>query len=237
MSGPGTQLAAEFADGSLPGGRTPLAHLLHALNQPLTGLQCSLELAVAGPRPAEQYVRTLREGLELTGRMRILVEAIRELTDIQQMEQGEAVVFPIDDLLRQTIDDLLPVAESKGVHLPALIDGALPVRGDRHYMSSLMFRLMESVLTLAQDGTDVRLAANRNADQAVLAISWREARRPEHSPFSRPELGLLVAQAGWKQAGANWTQTRTKNGQTCTIRLPLASPSTQFSHAPSETLK
>lgn len=237
MSGTGAQRAAEFADGTLPGGRTPLAHLLHALNQPLTGLQCSLELAVAGPRPADQYVRTLREGLELTGRMRILVEAIRELTDIQQMEQGEAVVFPIDDVLRQTIDDLLPVAESKGVHLPVLIDGALPVRGDRHYMSSLMFRLLESVLTLAQDGTDVRLAATRHADRAVLAISWREARRPEHSPFSRPELGLLLAQVGWKQAGADWTCMQSKDGQTCTIRLPLASSSPRPNHAPSEALR
>ena len=237
MKGTGAQLAAEFADGTLPGGRSPLAHLLHALNQPLTGLQCSLELAVAGPRPAQQYMRTLREGLELTGRIRILVEAIRELTDIQQMEPGEVVAFLLDDLLRQTIDDLLPVAETRGVHLSIPIDVALPVLGDRHRISSLMFRLLESVLTLAQEGTDVRLAATREADRAVLSISWREAQQPEHSPFSRPELGLLLAQVGWKQAGADWTHIQTENGQTCTIRLPLASPSTQSNHAPSEALR
>jgi len=63
--------------------------LLHALNQPLTGLQCSLELALVSPRPAEQYVRTLREGLELTGRMRVLVQAVRELADLDQEESEQ----------------------------------------------------------------------------------------------------------------------------------------------------
>src|SRR5271155_2287298 len=56
--------------------RSPLGQLLHALNQPLTGLQCSMEVALAAPRTPEQYARGLREGLELTERMRTLVEAI-----------------------------------------------------------------------------------------------------------------------------------------------------------------
>ena len=77
-----------FGRGEIPGlltpGRSPLQHLLHALNQPLTGLHCSLELALAGQRTSEQYVRTLSEGLELAGRMTILVAAIRELVDTEQ---------------------------------------------------------------------------------------------------------------------------------------------------------
>ncbi len=69
------------ASSAKPGVRSPLAELLHALNQPLTGLQCSMEVALAGPRTNEEYVQGLREGLVLTGRMRVLVEAIREVMD------------------------------------------------------------------------------------------------------------------------------------------------------------
>src|ERR1700676_3753274 len=87
MSGAAPQLASPRATEILPRGRSPLAHLLHALNQPLTGLQCSMELALSGPRRPEECVRTLREGLELTERMRILVEAIRELTDSQPVSK------------------------------------------------------------------------------------------------------------------------------------------------------
>src|SRR5579864_5175913 len=96
MSGAGVQLARDEA---ALNGRTPLAHLLHALNQPLTGLQCSLELASAGPRPTDVYVRTVKEGLELVSRMRVLVEAIRELADTPPSTGEELIDFRLETLL------------------------------------------------------------------------------------------------------------------------------------------
>src|ERR1700683_4169073 len=62
----------------------PLAVLLHELNQPLTGLQCSLELATVGSRTPEEYINTLHQGLDLVARMRLLVETVREITVIEQ---------------------------------------------------------------------------------------------------------------------------------------------------------
>jgi len=69
--------------------RSPLAQLLHALNQPLTGLQCSMEVALGRPRTNEEYVQGLRQGLELTGRMRALVQAIREVAEVEEAEVEE----------------------------------------------------------------------------------------------------------------------------------------------------
>jgi hypothetical protein len=56
-------------------------------------------------------VRTLREGLDLTARMRVLVEAIRELTNTRP-EAGAVQIFRFDGLLRDTADDLRPVGEA-----------------------------------------------------------------------------------------------------------------------------
>jgi hypothetical protein len=224
MSGAGAQLAPPPAHGVLPKGRSPLAHLLHALNQPLTGLQCSLELAVAGPRPAEQYVRTLHEGLELTGRMRILVEAIRELADTQPSDSDDAEPVLLDALLRATADDLLPIAETKRVHLRLESPAPLPLRADRPYLTTLLFRFLESALSLARTGSDLQILATPEPAHVHLVVSWKQGPLPEHSPFSRQELGLLIAQAGWERAGAEWTQTQAETTQTCTVRLPLAFP-------------
>jgi hypothetical protein len=58
MSGASAQFAPQRTSGVLSDERRPLAHLLHALNQPLTGLQCSLELAAADLRRPEEYDRT-----------------------------------------------------------------------------------------------------------------------------------------------------------------------------------
>src|SRR5438552_18301935 len=140
MSGASPQRAAQRADRPLPHGRSPLAHLLHALNQPLTGLQCSLELAVASPPRREEYLRTLREGLELTGRMRILVEAIRELADSPAPDSKTVEAIPFDGLLRDTVDDLLPVAESKCLQLLLVSNAPLTVRFDRQLLTRLIFR-------------------------------------------------------------------------------------------------
>lgn len=236
MRGSGAQPAFQPANGALPEGRSPLAHLLHALNQPLTGLQCSLELAAAGPRRQEQYIRTLREGLELTCRMRLLVEAIRELTDAEPADGDEGESFLLDALLRETVDDLRPVAEIRNVPLLLACEAPLPVQAGHRRLGALLFRLLESALNLAREGCDLRIAATRERERAVLVVSWSAAPPPEHSPFSRPELGLLIARAGWERAGAEWITVRSGDAQTCTVRLPLA-PGPHCKSAAPENLK
>lgn len=232
MSGARAQSAPQAVSGheATSKGRSPLAHLLHALNQPLTGLQCSLELAVAGPRRNEQYVRTLREGLELTGRMRILVEAIRELADAPPPDREEVDLLRLDELLRTAVADLIPVAQAKGVRLLLESHSPLPLQADRRSLTTLLFRLLDSVLSLARAGSDLHIVAAPDRDEASLVVSWSPGPPPEHSPFSRPEVGLLLARVGWERAGAEWIHTRagTAEGTTekmteaCTIRLPLA---------------
>ena len=224
MSGAGPQLAPQPTGEAQPQGRSLLAHLLHALNQPLTGLQCSLELAVAGPRPAEHYIRTLREGLELTTRMRILVEAIRELADTQRARAEKTQSVLLDDLLRNTVADLFPVAEAKRVRLSLASCTPLAVCSQPTHLATLIFRSLESALSLAQEGSDLRIEATAEQEHACFAVSWKQGLPPEHSPFSRPELGLLLAQAEWEQRRARWTTTRTETRQTFAVRLPLGFP-------------
>ncbi len=227
MSGGGTRLAPSPVPAASPS-RTPLAHLLHALNQPLTGLQCSLELAGAGPRTSEQYVRTLREGLELTERMRILVEAIRELADIDIAEwnNADAEAFRFETLLCESADGLRPVAEMSGVNLSLVTVGSLPVRADRRRMETLLFRSLECALSLARAGSALDIVAEPAAQHVRLAVSWTAGPPPEYSPFSRRELGLIIAQAGWERAGAQWTHTLTEASRSCTVHLPLLFPAT-----------
>jgi C4-dicarboxylate-specific signal transduction histidine kinase len=223
MSGLGAQLAPRKATETLPGGRNPLAHLLHALNQPLTGLQCSLELAVSGPRRTEEYVRTLREGLELTERMRILVEALRELTDIQPHPK-QLETFQFDGLLRDTVDDLIPVADALGVELLLMSSIPFPVKADRRCLAGLIFRFIDSALALTQKGSDLQILVTPEPEQVCFVVSWNPGPAPEHSPFSRQELGLLIAQAGFERAGAEWTSAEQKSLRSCTVRLPVTAP-------------
>jgi signal transduction histidine kinase len=227
MSATASQPATKCATGEPPKGRTTLAHLLHALNQPLTGLQCSLELALSSQKRADQYMQTLRDGLDLTARMRDLVAAIRELVDMQQSEREEAETLLLDELLKETVAELLPIAESRQVNLQLEANTNLPMREERHRLKVLAFHLLESVLSLTRKGGDLRVSVRNDGPDVLLMLSWSPGASPEHSPFSRPELGLLIAQAGWEQFGGKWIQSRTEQCQNCSMRLPLESSQSQ----------
>jgi hypothetical protein len=220
MSAAGSQLAPQPVDGRTPKARGSLAHLLHALNQPLTGLQCSLELAASSPRTADQYVCTLREGLDLTGRMRTLVQAIRELADDEDDSQ-HVEAFPLDVLVSDTVDGLQPVAESIGVRLTLLGESCLRVRADRRRFATLLFRWLESALSLARTESELQIVTSSAPAHTCIAVSWLPGPTPEHSPFSRPELGLLIAQVGWERVGVEWAQTQAETTRICTVRLSL----------------
>src|SRR4030088_316350 len=142
MSAAGSKLSKQVTDSA--DGRSPMAFLLHALNQPLTGLQCSLELSLVGPRTSEQYIGAMRDGLELTARMRVLVEAIRELADAEQPGVDESEVVSLHALLEQMTTELQPIAETKNVGLTLYSNDLLPVRAERDRLAVLIFRFLEA---------------------------------------------------------------------------------------------
>ncbi len=223
MSAPGAQLAPLSDSAGAAQQRSPLTHLLHALNQPLTGLQCSLELAAAGPHSQDQYVRVLRDGLELTGRMRVLVEAIRELADLQERSSATGQVL-LNTLLRESVDSLVPVAEIKRVRLSLMCKTQFSAPGTPIQLQALTFRLVESALSLTRERGDLSIVAAPDSQKICLTLSWTTGPTPPHSPFSQAELGLLIAQAGWERLGAEWKLTHTDGRSTCKICLPMGQP-------------
>jgi signal transduction histidine kinase len=206
--------------------RSAMGQLLHALNQPLTGLQCSMEVALASPRTAEQYARGLREGLALTERMRALVEAMREVADIEEEKTGKQDVkqtTEVISLLREAVQDLAPVAEVKNVRMALDLPPAFSfaVRAGRAQMASAILRLVDSTLSLAARGTELHIEAESGTDEVWIRMWWQA--EGLHSAFSRPELGLLIVQARLEQSGAEWQRAQTEARETLTIRLPCVS--------------
>jgi hypothetical protein len=226
MNSSGPALARGQGSGDSRQEFSPLAHLLHELNQPLTGLQCSLELASAGPRTAEQYLRAIREGLELIGRIRSLVEGLREVADLAQEPLSEPEAIRLDDLVRETAADLRPVAESRAIRMEFMELEENPFAGSctvRSRVNSAVFRLLESALSLAAADSVFTIHLNSQPQSATIDICWTEAHgAPARSSLSPPELGLLMARAAWQRAGGEWESEISATNRSVTIRLPWA---------------
>lgn len=200
--------------------RRVLAQLLHALNQPLTGLQCSMEVTLASPRPSERYVQCLREGLDLTERMRSLVEAIREVTETEE-ESKRIETIELKSVLRDAVEGLAPVAETKGVDLVlnCVAPEVLSVQAERGRIARAVFRLVEAGVSLAERGSVLRV---ETGGEGWVRVRWQG---DAASASSRAELGLLMAQAGWERDGAKWERERGENSESVTVHLPACDSS------------
>jgi hypothetical protein len=240
--------SAEASGAKAEGGR-PLEQLLHALNQPLTGLQCALEVALAAERPVEHYVGVLREGLKLTERMYVLVGALREVAEIadspqslageieqeqeaeaEQKESEERKGIELAGLLAEIVEDLRPVAEAKRVRIRT--HWALPARlgvtwkGKKSCLTGLLFRTLESTLGLAEGGSEMEIATRIHSAGGGVAVHvhWLGRRAWEEAAggeYSRPELGLLVARAGLEKGGVRWERSRQEGLDRLKLRLEV----------------
>jgi hypothetical protein len=193
------------------------AKLLHALNQPLTGLQCALELALSGPQAAEKYVACLRGGLELTERMRNLVGAMRELMEIEGAVAETREKIELRSVLGETLAELQPVIEAKGMRV-AVDCAALPVEAGRRGLTSSMFRLLESAIALAAPGSVFSITSSAEGVWAVR-MGWSCSEpAPAQSEFSPAQLGVMLAQAGLRRAGVDAAREQANDMGLITLR-------------------
>jgi signal transduction histidine kinase len=203
------------------GGRSPLAQLLHALNQPLTGLQCSLELSLTGVRTPEQYRDCLRTGLELTERMRTLLAATRELVDIEEQEHQAPETVALATLLGEIVAELQPVANEKDVRVLLSREPALTVTVGRRSLTEAVFRLLESALSLAAPGSRLSVEVEADREAARVRVGWSREKNGSHEMLSPPELGLMLALTSLRKAGGQGTREQTQDADSVTLRLPL----------------
>jgi hypothetical protein len=218
-----TSTAAGFATAVHTPVRSPVQDLLHALNQPLTGLQCCLELAAACPRSLEQYQRTLQEAIDLTGRMRHLVEALQAISEIQVGSTEPVSGFLLDELFSNILDELRPLADERRVRLNICERRPLPVQAAAHRVKTSVFQLLEAALSLAQENSIVSVKAYEQSGLAAIDITWLEGEHPAGFLSSRQELSMLIAQAAWEACGGTWAQSLAAGIRACCLQMPMSS--------------
>ncbi|HEV2469760.1 MAG TPA: hypothetical protein VGS78_11235 [Candidatus Sulfotelmatobacter sp.] len=180
-----------------------------------------MELAAVGPRPVKEYVQTLHDSLELVGRMRLLVEALRELVDIEREQSANLELVCLDTLLCDSAQDLTPVAKQKGVNICIAIPTSLPIVAERRRLEATLFRFLEAALSLAEPNTAVQISTDRQGNMGTVTLSWHSMENQD-SPLSPPELGLLLVQAAWERMGGLWSRVNRSGIETCSVLIAAA---------------
>ena len=211
--------------------RELLSELFHALNQPLTTLRCALELELLQSHREPQSRHTIETALRQSERLAQLSSGIRALVEASEAgDQREPVA--LDSVLRDTVLDFQPVAESAGLafemdSLPACHVEAEPKRL-RQAVFSLLEWLLESAapgatvtinLAIAQDVTIIRMATSLKDAVPVPNPAGKLAPPPTDSLPRR--LQLAIARSIFEAAGGDLEVANGNRRLQAIVRLGL----------------
>jgi len=142
--------------------------VFHSLSQPLTALQCSLELALAYDQTVEDFRASIEAALANSDRLRQRLCLQRELADASDPgERSEQSLLP--ELLEEVRQELLPLFESGNRRLLVICPQVL-VGGERQKLARAFIYLLEYLQRQLAGGGQLVLSAAEFGDRARIAI-------------------------------------------------------------------
>jgi C4-dicarboxylate-specific signal transduction histidine kinase len=215
------------------------ASIAHEINQPLGAILTNAETAqtiLKSPSPDivglnEIVVDILRDDRRAS-------EVIRRLRSLLTKAPFELKSLDLNDVARETVEFLSPLAVARKVELTGLITGkALPILGDRIQIQQVILNLVVNGIDAMKDTpTENRIISIRTSRVekfAQLSVSDRGPGIPEDKlkevfePFFTSKsggmgMGLSIARTIVEaHHGLIWAKNRDHGGASFQIRLPL----------------
>ncbi|HVP54002.1 MAG TPA: hypothetical protein VMU45_03330 [Candidatus Eisenbacteria bacterium] len=181
-----------------------IGELFHSISQPLTALECGLEISLRQDREAAQLRARMKAALASTQTLHQRLLELRLLLDAG--EPGNTTVpVALDDLLFRLRDDFASLAHHREIGLWVRCKPAW-VRGNAARLRSGFFHLFEYLLgcSLPQH---VVCVVGKPIDQHSFLVRFgvRAKARASHlvaaPAFNRTDLGLRIALRTFQAAG------------------------------------
>jgi two-component system, OmpR family, sensor kinase len=145
-----------------------LADAAHELRSPLTALSLQAERLEAAEMPAEARIRlaALRRGI---GRTRSLIDQLLALARAQS-QTGEARPVRLIGVVRQALEDLMPLAEAKHMDVGVVQQDDVVVQASEMELTILVRNLVDNAIRYTPEGGKIDLAIEAGADSAVFRV-------------------------------------------------------------------
>jgi signal transduction histidine kinase len=219
-----------------------LAAIAHRLSQPLTALRGTLELARLKATSVAEYRSAVEKALESAERLAWLVQCLRELADAG-VPAGERVPTILDEVADSVLEDLRPLAASRGVHVATRIERGLLARTYPERLSQALLKVLYHSILRSPEGKTVRMELHSSPDNAQWVIadegapySFADAEHFIRTPFAGQDLpggsgesvlGLVTAKQFMEALGGSLSvESRGDRGSRVLIHLPTVSRET-----------
>ena len=220
-----------------------VADAAHELRSPLTALSLQAERLDAAELDPEARVRlsALRRGIE---RGRALLEQLLTFARVQSGDAADPASCDSVQALRRVLEDLLPLAEAKGIDVGIVTGGDDDTRvaiGETA-LRTVLKNLLENGIRYTPTGGKVDLSVVRTGRMAELVVEDTgpgiapDERQRVLAPFYRTlgssqsgsGLGLAIVKAVLDRHGAQlrfeYADMSTRSGLRVTVAIPLAQP-------------
>jgi signal transduction histidine kinase len=152
-------------------------NIAHDLKTPLTRLHNRSEEALRSAKSEGDYRAALESTIEESDG---LIRTFDALLMIARAEAGEArhgmTDFDANDVAKSVVELYEPLAEEKGLHLAADIEGPLPVHGSRELVGQALANLIDNAIKYGAAGrpggkSEIRVATHLENGSALLTVA------------------------------------------------------------------
>jgi two-component system, OmpR family, sensor histidine kinase CpxA len=226
---------AERMETLLTAERRLLQDISHELRTPLARLSFAAELS----RTAEDRNAATKRLKKEIDRLTDLVGALLQVTRAEGDPSSRNLTdLPLDDFLREVVDDCAVEAEARGCRVYLDASASLHFRGDRELLRRAMENIVRNAIRYAPEGTPVEVKLASGRDDAEISVrdygpGVPEAELPKiFRPFFRVDesrdsstggvgLGLAIAHRAVTVHHGTMTARNADPGLLVSIELPL----------------
>jgi signal transduction histidine kinase len=226
---------AERIETLLTAERRLLQDISHELRAPLARLSFAAELSRTADDRGAATARLKKE----IGRLADLVGALLQVTRAEGDPSSRNMTdLPLDDFLREVIDDCAVEAEARGCRVQLEASESLHFRGDRELLRRAMENIVRNAIRYAPEGTPIEVKLASARDDAEISVrdygpGVPEAELPKiFKPFFRVDesrnsstggvgLGLAIAHRAVMVHHGTMTARNADPGLRVSIDLPL----------------
>jgi heavy metal sensor kinase len=211
----------------------------HELQTPLTVLRGNLEVSLQKMRTAEEYREALITNLEQVERLMALAKSLLTLARFAgDRPPIQLAPLALEPVLRDLIEDLVPLAEDRMIRLTLECEPVLPVQGDAQKLKQLIINLLDNAMRYTDPGGAVAVRLSGTPDEVCIAVQdtgqgieaahlphlFERFYRVDHSrtrDVGGTGLGLsIVKEIADSHKGSIQVESEVGKGSTFTLALP-----------------
>jgi signal transduction histidine kinase len=143
----------------------------HELQTPLTVLRGNLEVSLQKMRTADEYRDALITNLEQVERLMALTKSLLTLARFAgDRPPVQLAPLALEPVLRELIEDLVPLAEDRTIRLTFESEPVLLVQGDEQKLKQLLINLLDNALRYTDPGGAVVVRLSGTPDEVRVAV-------------------------------------------------------------------